>query len=372
VGIAFALERWHATRATKWVAACALFAVLGASAREYGLVFPLLAAVALLVWRADSRAWLAFLAVSAIAIAWPLRTWILTGNPFYSLALGGLFPINERFVTWIEHDADAFGSVLRSTSGWRDVARYLGLFAPTAGLGWIGLIVATARGRQGASLVLGAVAVLLVLWGASVRYTNGGLFYSLRVAGPALALGALAAGVSSASLLVARPRITGVLTAIAGLFITLPATLALPRNPWRTPWREWPAFSAPVSLTTGASDATVALVLKSIAPPATGIAPRPVVVLADAPGFQRRFLPAGVRVIPLWSPQADWLFDANLSPAEAVRRWHESGVRHIVVTKWQKNLDFFNTHSRWSRPPFRVQLVGETDTTAVFALQAVE
>jgi hypothetical protein len=47
-------------------------------------------------------------------------------------------------------------------------------------------------------------------------------------------------------------------------------------------------------------------------------------------------------------------------------------VSHIIVTKWQQNLDFFNAHSRWSRPPFQVQPVGETKLTAIFAIRLVE
>ena len=92
-------------------------------------------------------------------------------------------------------------------------------------------------------------------------------------------------------------------------------------------------------------------------------------MLADAPGFQRRFLPFGVDVIPVWSPQADWLFDRTLTATEAARRWRASGVRHLVITKWQVNIDFFNQHSRWSSPPFRAQLIGETATTAIFSIE---
>jgi hypothetical protein len=79
-----------------------------------------------------------------------------------------------------------------------------------------------------------------------------------------------------------------------------------------------------------------------------------------------------VRVVPPWSPQADWLFDLNLPPAEAVQRWRDSGIRHLVITKWQSHLDFFNQRSRWNRPPFQVQLIGETPSTAVFSIWAAD
>ena len=123
---------------------------------------------------------------------------------------------------------------------------------------------------------------------------------------------------------------------------------------------------------TGRDDATVALVLAAREKSTPAGAVSTSVVLADSPGFQRRFLPVGVRVIPPWSPQADWLFDLTLPAAEAVRRWGESGVRYLVITKWQTHLDFFNRHSRWNRAPFEVQLVGETPSTAVFSIRAVD
>jgi hypothetical protein len=144
---------------------------------------------------------------------------------------------------------------------------------------------------------------------------------------------------------------------------TLPATLALPQNPWHTPMRDWPSFAPHRHAPVGDADETVAIVRR------TG---EPGIVIADAPGFQRRFGAVGIPVIPLWSPDADWLFNAALSPAEAAKRWRASGVRHVVVTKWQRNLDFFNTHSRWGRPPFQVQMIGETTHTVVFAITALE
>jgi hypothetical protein len=45
-------------------------------------------------------------------------------------------------------------------------------------------------------------------------------------------------------------------------------------------------------------------------------------------------------------------------------------VRRVIVTKWQTNLDFLNTTSRWGQPPLQVQLIGETASTAVFSISA--
>lgn len=373
IGIAFAVTRWRETRTGAWAGLAGIFAALGASAREYGLVFPALAVGALIAVRADRRAWFLFLALSAISVVWPLRTWVLTGNPFYSLPMRHLFPVNDRFLAWIEHDADAFGAVLHSADGWRQLGRYFLLCAPTAVLGWLWLVAATMRRRREAILALAATVIVLALWATSVRYTNGGPFYSLRVTSPALALGTLVLGVGFAALAASKPDARFVAHGVLALLVLgmLPGTLALPRNPWRAP-QEWPAFTARQNSTPERRDDTVAIVLNAIATSRPESARSTSVVLADSPGYQRRFLPSGVPVIPLWSPQADWLFDAHLSPAETVRRWRDSHVSHIILTKWQTNLNFFNTWSRWGHPPLQVQLVGETDATAIFEIRAVE
>lgn len=374
-GIACSAVAWLETRATGWAAAAGGFAVLGAAAREYGLVFPVLGAVALLAASADRRAWSAFATVAALALIWPLRTWLLTGNPLHSLALGNLFPVNLRFIAWINHDADALGAVLHSRDGWFNLGRLLMFFAPTALCGWLFLAVGSARRVHSALVGFAASLAILLLWFASVRYTNGGLFYSTRVMSPALTLGALAAGIGFAPFVAPFAKHRSLTLALVGTLTVamLPATLALPQNPWRVPWRNWPAFSPPSPLATGPADATVALVQRALAqPPSVAGAPqggRPPVVLADSPGFQRRFLPLGISVVPPWSPHVDWLFDPTLSPVEVQRQWRESGVRFVVVAKWQSNLAFFDRHSRWLQPPFRRELIGETSLTAVFSLR---
>jgi len=371
VGLAFSLQGWIAARTAGGAALVGVFATLGACAREYGLVFPALAALGLVLHRGDRRAWLAFLGFATLSVVWPLRTALLTGNPFYSLATLPAFPTNPRFLAWIDHDAAALGSALQTTRGWLDVARYLGYFALPAVAGWIALVLASARRPPLALWPLAAVLALLSLWAASVRYTNGGLFYSLRVASPALALGALTAGIVLARVAERRARAARWGQGILGVVLAtaLAGVLALPHNPWRTPVRDWPAFAPRAAASV--PDETLALILRH-AVAATGAAVAVGPVLADAPGFQRRFLSAGVSVVPLWSPQADALFDGTLGLAEAARRWRAAGIRYLVLSKWQRNIDFFNTRSRWAQPPFQMQLVGETTDTAVFFVRVAD
>jgi hypothetical protein len=375
VGGAYAILVWNDTRTAGWAALAGIFATVGASAREYGLVFPALGSIGFIVLRANWQAWLAYGLAAAFALIWPLRISLLTGNPFYSLSLGSHLPGNERFLAWINHHAAALGDVLQSGSSWAAIASVLLFYAPLAFVGWWILVHATFRRKRFAVFGLVVTGVMLGLWAASVRYTSGEPFYSLHVTSPALVFGCLATGMAFARYVSLRPKSRVSTTALVCLFVIalLPATLAFPANPLRVPWRKWPAVkSDPSPPILGTADESVAIVLRSTFASSPGRTRSQTVVLADSPGYQRRFMPAGIPVIPLWSPQADWLFNLNLSPAEAVRQWHQSRVSFIIVTKTQANLDFFNTRSRWNRPPFQAQLVGETPLTSVFAIRTVE
>ena len=347
LGLAYSLLEYRAAPRGGWAAAAGLFAALGAIAREYGLVFPALAVAALLFLRAPRRAWLAFaLAAVPVALVWPLHVAFRTGNPFYSLDVAGLLPVNRVFATWVSDNAALFGRFFLTT-GWRDTLLWLALAAAPALLGWCALLFAIARRpfqRPVALFALASIAVLLALWLLSVPYTVGGPFYALRVASPALALGAVAAGVALAR---ARPVVLG-----AFLLATLPFTLLLPQSPRRTPFRDWPVpwHSVPPP-SPAAPEAIVPAIL----------AEQPGTILTDSPGFQKLLLPHGVAAIPFWSPQVAWLFDPRTPPAEVAARWRASGLHVLVLSRFEPAVVFLNRRARWSSPPFVIRQVAESD-----------
>ena len=359
LGLAVALLRWRATARPAWAAAAGLFSVLGAMTREYGLVFPVLAAAALVAGRASRGAWRAFaLAALPVALAWPLRCALRTGNPFYSLDVAGLLPVNRAFVAWIADQRALFGAPLTEASGWVYVLRWFVFGAAPAVIGWIALL-AVARRHRVAAFAAVAVVGLLGLWLMSVPYTVGGLFYSMRVSSPALALGAVAASAVflRAPLNQARIALLGVL-----LVATLPFTLVLPQNPMRTPLRAWPAPWHPAPpLDPGGAEQIIPAILAA--------GGRGAVVLTDSPGFQTLLAPHQRRAIPFWSPQAAWLFDPPIAPADAARRWRESGLRLVALSKFAPTLAYLNRRACWREAPFRMRVAGET---AGFILLSVE
>lgn len=350
LGLAFALTSYRAAPRAGWAAAAGIFAALGAISREYGLVFPLLAAGALALLRARRTDWVAFtVAAAPLALAWPVHCALRTGNPFYSLDVAGLFPVNPVFRTWIADNAAVWSHVF-ADGGWRDALRWLALAAAPAVGGWVALGLA-ARRRRDAVLALAAVAVLIALWLASIPYTVGGPFYSLRVTSPALALGAVASGVALTQV---RPVFLGAL-----VVVTLPFTLLLPRSPLREPLHNWPApWRAAPPRSAAAPEEIVAAIL----------ARHPTVVVTDSPGFQKLLAPSGVTAVPFWSPQVAWLFDPRTTEAEAARHWEASGMGVLVLSRYEPAVAFVNRRARWTTPPFAIRPVAESAGFVVFSV----
>ena len=91
-------------------------------------------------------------------------------------------------------------------------------------------------------------------------------------------------------------------------------------------------------------------------------------ILTDTPGLQTLLAPHQMRAVPFWSPQAAWLFDSALSPAEAAKRWRESGLRLVVLSKFPPALAFVNHRARWREPLLRFRRIGETPNFIILSV----
>ena len=352
-GLLFALLRWHKTRASAWLAFAALAAVLGASAREYGPAFPLLGLGLLALMRAPRPALLRFGAIALpLAALWPLRTWVLTGNPLFSLNLAGLFPVNAVFATWSAHFHTPARHALFSLEAWSQIARYLVLFAPAALFGTLALILHARRGLREARWSALCVATGAALWFASVPFTAGGLFYSLRVLSPALAVATAFGGYALLAAPTPARRAADFALALV-LLATLPFTLTLPENAYRTPPHQWPAAArAFVHLGTQTSAQLTAALLAL---------PGNHRILSDYAGLPHALAGTGLTVVPVWSPEVAWLFDDKTPPDAVAHHWRQSRLRYIVTSPSQPFLDFLNRHARGSAPLFASTVVWQSD-----------
>lgn len=345
LGLVFAVFQAAETGVASWAFLAGLFAAVGASAREYGPVFPVFGAFALFAFPNSRRFVGRFLLTAApLAVAWMARCLIRTGNPFYSLPIGSLFPTNEFFSEWRQFDRARTASPFTTLTGIFAVLRLFALFAPAALLGW--LVLPASRDRR-AQVALAGSLLFLALWLWSVPYTVGGLFYSQRVAAPAVALGAVAAGVLF-SRLRAGPA---TLVSIGLLAVTLPQTLTLPENASRIPLREWAGLGQRHADEAAKSQQTSAI--------AAALNGRGRTIAADNAGHQARLAAHGITVVPLWSPAVAWVLNPALSPAEVREQWREHPVPYLLLAKFEPSLAFLRPHARWNSPPFLVRVAWE-------------
>jgi hypothetical protein len=362
-GLLFGLLRWHKTHAPAWLAFAALASAAGAFAREYGPAFPLLGLGVLAFMRAPRRALVLFATVSLpLTALWPLRTWVLTGNPLFSLNLAGLFPVNPLFATWSAHFHTEARGALLALEAWRQIARYLILFAPAALFGALALFLHARRGLREARWCALCVATCLALWIASVPFTAGGLFYSLRVLSPAFALAAAFAGYAIMAADTPARRIADVALALT-LLATLPFTLTLPENAYRLPTRAWPDAARRFEISGTQSSAELLAALRAL--PTRHGAHAHNRLLSDYAGLPHALAGTDLSVVPFWSPEVAWLFDAHTSPQECLRRWRASGLRYVVTSPAPRFLDFLNRHARWPAPHFVITPVWQSEAYVI-------
>jgi hypothetical protein len=365
IGLVWALSHLRDPEGHRWGVLAALFAVVAAGSREYGLVFPI-AAVALAAWMRAPRRQVLLLAGIALplALAWPLRVWVLTGNPFYSLQVAGLFPTNPVFKAWNDTLRRPAGETFQQLASWVSLGRYLVLWALPAVVGLLTLILLLAQRLREAWLVAALVGIVALLWLVSVSYTAGGLFYSLRVLSPALALLAIAGSYGLVFMPSSRvfERI-GVIVLGLVLLESLPKTLVLPENPYRIAPREWLQGAQEIARLAATRDREIVAGLEPLTDRRR--------IVSDHPGAPKLLSSMGTEVVPLWSPSVAWLFDQKLAPEEVARRWRESGLRYLVLLKTGPTADFVQSNARWRAPYFTVTPLADTSKAMILEVSAL-
>jgi hypothetical protein len=347
-GLVWSLPHLRESDGRRWAVLAGLFAVAAASTREYGPIFAVAAVVAAGLMPLPRRTTLTLAMVALLALIWPLRVWLLTGNPFYSLSLGPLFSVNPVFHAWLV----SFRAPHASIDGLA-LARYFLLWALPAVLGLIALLILLQQRLREARLLTAFVGLSLALWLMSVAYTAGGLFYSLRVLSPALALLVVAAsyGIQAALRHSSAARYTA-FGLVLLLVESLPKTLVLPENPYKLAPSAWLQAINQFPRSAQAEQQAIVAKLKAL--------PGHRRILTDNAGLPRLLAELGIDAVPLWSPEVAWLFDPNITPKLVARRWQRSGMRYLVIGKSSPTAEFIHSHARWRAPYIVLNPVAES------------
>ena len=322
VAMLYFLHRYREQRRTADAVWAGLAAATGALSRDYCLVYLLVGAVTLLGHQDRRHGLRLFLGSAVAAIApWYLRNAWITGNPLYSHDLAGLFPVNEVFVMWMR-TGGTFAGFSAQEGSLLSTLRLLGVLAgPLLLAGAAGFLLQPFAGRR---VLVGAAAVMGVLWLWSVHQTFGGIPYSTRILTPVLAVCAVGAGWIGR---LPSARLRGVLAAVV-LLLTVDASRRawfLPTDPYTSPfrwsfdgWRELRDFSIRVR---------TPAVWSALVDAADGRG-----ILVDHPNYHGFVRQAGGQAVPLFSPVAAPLF-AEGRLEDRLRQLRENGIRFVVLTQ---------------------------------------
>lgn len=359
IGIVWSLQHLRDDHGNRWAVLAAIFSIVASSTREYGPIFPVATVAATLWLQAPGRqTWLVAAIALPVALAWPARVWLLTGNPFYSLNVAGMFPFNPIFAVWNDTLRGPVSRAATEPAAWLVLGRYLLLWGLPAMLGAIALVILLVQRLREMRILAVYVGLVVILWLVSMAYTAGGLFYSLRVLSPALALLVVVAGYGLGFWVQHRAATQYLAVGVALLLLeSLPKTLVLPENPYRLEARLWPMAADQFPAVVNAINESMRAKLEPL--PDRGR------VLSDHPGLQRVLAPIGTEVVPLWSPEIVWLFDQTLKPDEVAQHWRNSGFRYLILAKTGSGAGFMQSHARWMAPYFQMKTVKEIDTHVI-------
>jgi hypothetical protein len=326
-----------------------LCAAVAPLAREYGWAFVPLG-MFVLWWRGlGVRAMLPFALTAVVAAApWYVRTAWLTGNPLYSTRFLGL-PVNPVLAAMMDSYREQLGVSHWTSARWKEMLAYLVSGSPFQVL--LGLPAGVVFWRRHAYL---SVAVLLVaaLWLSSVGYTSGLALYASRVLSPALVVLSLLAGALldrilswalSAAFTLAELLVVIVIIAGAGLLLGVVYLRAVsyavlyPMFPQSVPPGRWASRALerhePVPDQVRFRDEV------------PGRLPAGSRILSDDPYSFVALVGTGYDVVPVWSPEVDFLFDRGLSASEVQARLGKLGFRAFLQSNNRANTGFLDGYA---------------------------
>lgn len=331
LGMILYLPSSRDTNGAPTVIAAGLAAALGGLAREYGLAFIAFGLALGLARRLPLRTLGIFLLTAAVAILpWYARNWARTGNPFFNLEVGGLFPVNREHLRLMQTYQGSYGwAQLPPEAGRIFAANCMAVLLPAlAGIFWY---------FKKARSLCAAMLLVTGLWIASLSYTAAGCTYSLRVLTPGLVLAAVVGAMGLARIVPARLYLGGLTLAL--LLVATDASLralVLPSNVYRIPPSIW------LRLGGGLQEYHQRPVYRQLAEHTAG---QRMLVLGPAALLHQN----GARTVPPWSPEVTYLWSDSMPVEEAVRRLLESEIGYVLLNGGEVNRRYLDQISFFRR-----------------------
>ncbi len=282
-----------------------LSAALCALAREYGWI-ALIAGIVALLWRRQPlKQMLVFAGVAVAAAApWYVRNWLFAGNPFYSLRFGD-FAVNPVHDGIMQHYKSVLGVGQWGAGTWTSLVGLLLLFATLQVLA--GIPGGLTRFRQNGYLAATAL-LLAAVWLQSAGYTSAGIETSTRVLSPALVVLSITAAGLLASWASRANRLMAVAAVIVAFQVwTAAGGMVYPNDPLSLPVAQWPR--AALQRTPEPAEFQIG---EQLAPKF----PVGYRLLSDNAYLHAALVDKGIEVVPVWSPEVNFLFHASAEESE--------------------------------------------------------
>jgi hypothetical protein len=291
-------------------------AALGAVSREYGCIFPMLGAIAL-IWIGGNWKNASVICVVAGILAgpWYVRNMLRTGNPFYPTRFGP-FPVDKVHSAMFDFLAAHVGISTWTLNDWAQAILNLVHQAPIQST--LGLLATLIYIRKRGYLFLIA-SVVTMLWLFAIRYSEGGREYETRVLSPAVVILSVAAGMWMAQWKHSHLRTISMAVVGSTVLWSIVAAALLPYYVTRNTLEHWGDLvflPRPVPQDWW-------LTLPAILPPHSR-------VLSANPYIHASLANSDLEIVPPWSPEVEFIADPNIAPATARQRLIGAGIMYLV------------------------------------------
>jgi hypothetical protein len=332
----------HDSRSRAQVLLAGAAAAIAALARDYGGAVFACGFLICLYQRRSLRKVAIFASASLLLFSgWYIRNLWLTGNPFYSLEVAGLFPVNPVHAAITAAYAEPYGFranpwLLRYT-----VMKLLAVATLPVFLGFPALLW---RRRACAPIAL-VVLAISALWISSVSKTSGGIYYSMRVLAPVLVLLAVPAGWALAQW---RRRVLAILLIGGCVLFGQLRSIVVPGSIFGTHPNTWRAMALTPRIG-GAEYMGVPSAISGNAKVLTSDLFSPVILSRDS----------RIEPIVIWSPQVRFLFDPETDAESADVQLEALGIDYVLQVEdeadlpWLRSFPFYRDRLDSWRPVYQ-------------------
>lgn len=315
----------------------AFAASYGALSREYGGIFIVCGIIVILWKKMPLSVLLKYLMLCFIITApWYIRTFILTGNPFYSIPVGNLFPVNPVHAGIVEGYKESIGLQTYMTTR-VIIPLALGL-SIALGISFFTGIVSSLMQLRRLGFFIIITALMFALWVYSMQIVPAGIFHSMRILSPIIVLNA---GCGAFILLLfagLHKQAYHIILTFLSIFclITFIQNIFVPCNPLNLKSKNDFLMAACIIPDFVNTQEDTFIYIKDI--------PEKSVILSDG-AIQHAFLAMNketnknIRIVPVWSPEVRFLFSGEMTFENGAKKLRGIGINYVLIGK-NGNLNF--------------------------------